>query len=848
MIKALRSGWTFIIVAFFLFLFTGQVVLASGGTVFIDANGNGTLDSGELFFSTIQDAITAASSGDTIVIGAGTYTVTTTMAISKTLNLRGDGSYPQIFFNVTADNVTFKNLEIYSPVSPNGTRSNYAITYTSGSGLFVDDVKFHDIKRALYVVGGNTFTVQNSEMSFTNREMISIGGGGTGAFTITHNWIHDSSFLGGSSSGVVIIRDNLAGGVGEISYNYIEGTRVAILYDPATANAPTSGSFLIAHNTIDNTWTSTTSYYGANILTPSYNTQGIGMYDPAGRGLNSAAITIRDNIIMNTRLYGTHYNGGATGVLHGNLPITNSLYWNNYWDAAASGETPAHYANEWSGTATNPQIAWQGGAGGDSISPNAETKTLDPLFAGGVKVTAASYYALGSGSPACSAASDGQNIGAWQGTCPQVPSVSTPTPAPSVRRPATITVVKVVINDNGRTKAIADFPLFVNGTSVASGVTGTFPSPAGVYTVSEEPDINYTRTFSGDCDVNGRLNLVPGDNKFCIITNDDIAGVPGLPNTGIVPPLMNLVKVANPLALPNGPGPVMYTYTLRNIGTIPVADVTMVGDSCSPVTLVSGDSNHDSKLDVNETWTYSCATTLDKTTTNTVTASGLADGISTVDIATATVIVGAPIIPPLIHVTKVPNPLVLSGGGGMVTYTNIVTNPGVVPLTNVRLTDDTCSSVKYISGDTNRDSKLDSAEAWTYTCSANLTQTTTNTVIAVGEANGITQRDLAIVTVVVAVPAFPNTGLPSASNSGQQVKTIAVNIGTGDRNTNVKILQQFLISQNKGPAAQALAKVGATSFFGVLTQKALAEFQVVAGIRSALGFFGPVIQAYMRAH
>ena len=56
---------------------------------------------------------------------------------------------------------------------------------------------------------------------------------------------------------------------------------------------------------------------------------------------------------------------------------------------------------------------------------------------------------------------------------------------------------------------------------------------------------------------------------------------------------------------------------------------------------------------------------------------------------------------------------------------------------------------------------LDPNETWTYTCQENLVKTTTNTVIATGEANGLTARDLAIATVVVAdiVPKLPNTGL-----------------------------------------------------------------------------------------
>ena len=384
-------------------------------------------------YSTIQDAVTAAASGDTIAIGAGTYTITATIAVSKTLTLQGDGSYPKIFFNagggatnnifsVAADNVTFRNLEIYSPTSTFGTRSNYGIYYASGIGLMVDDCNFHDVRRALYVNGGNTFTVQHSQLSAMNRNMIEIDAG-TGPFVVTKNWIHDSSYLGGSTSGVLLNRDDLGGGVGEISYNYIEGVRAAILYEPSTPTAPTSGSILIAHNTIDNTWTSTSSYYNNTILTPSYNIQGIAVYDPSGFGLSSSAITIRDNIVANTRWYGTHYEGGTTGVLSGNLPILNSIYWNNYWDAANTGAGPL--PNQWFGTAANPQIGWDG-AGTGIIAPNTATQTIDPLFIGGARTTPSSYYALGVGSPACAAASDGKNIGAWQGMCPLPPPITAP--------------------------------------------------------------------------------------------------------------------------------------------------------------------------------------------------------------------------------------------------------------------------------------------------------------------------------------------------------------------------------------------------------------------------------------
>jgi uncharacterized repeat protein (TIGR01451 family) len=354
-------------------------------------------------------------------------------------------------------------------------------------------------------------------------------------------------------------------------------------------------------------------------------------------------------------------------------------------------------------------------------------------------------------------------------TCATPTPTPTPTPISSVSRTGTVNVVKNVINDSGGTKVVSNFPLFVNDTPVTSGVTVTFPAPGPVFTVTETGNSGYTTTFSGDCDTNGQFNLSGGDNKFCIVTNNDI-GAP-LP---VVPPLIDVVKVPNPLALPSGPGPVTYTYTLTNTGTVPVTNVTMVGDTCSPIVRVSGDANGDNKLDVSETWIHTCSTTLSETHTNIVTTTGWANGISAVDIATATVIVGAPITPPLIHVTKVPNPLALLSGGGVVTYTNKVTNPGTVALSNVRLTDDKCAVVSYVSGDANSDSKLDSTETWTYTCSMNLTQTTTNTVIAAGDANGLTARDIAVATVVVAVPSLPSTGVaPDQNNTPWNIIVLA---------------------------------------------------------------------------
>jgi len=84
-------------------------------------------------------------------------------------------------------------------------------------------------------------------------------------------------------------------------------------------------------------------------------------------------------------------------------------------------------------------------------------------------------------------------------------------------------VTKVVINDNGRTNVISDFPLAVGSTTVISGTSNSFAS--GDYEVSEITNSNYTKSFSGDCDSNGSITLYPGINMACTITNNDIAEV-----------------------------------------------------------------------------------------------------------------------------------------------------------------------------------------------------------------------------------------------------------------------------------------------------------------------------------
>ncbi len=239
-------------------------------------------------------------------------------------------------------------------------------------------------------------------------------------------------------------------------------------------------------------------------------------------------------------------------------------------------------------------------------------------------------------------------------------------------------------------------------------------------------------------------------------------------------PLIDVIKIPSPLALPQGAGPVTYTYTVKNIGKVPMIGIGVKDNLCSPITYVSGNGVNNppttnSSLDIGKSWIFSCTKTVSKTETNTATAHGQAGGWDTYHTTNATVVVGASTVPPLIHVVKIPDVSLLPVGGGAVTYTYTVTNPGTVPLSDVSITDNKCTGlptrISGHPGDVNHNDLLDPGEIWTFTCQTNLTQTTTNVGTAEGDANGLTAIDFAQATVAVLTPSLPNTGFGPMSTA-----------------------------------------------------------------------------------
>ncbi len=125
------------------------------------------------------------------------------------------------------------------------------------------------------------------------------------------------------------------------------------------------------------------------------------------------------------------------------------------------------------------------------------------------------------------------------------------------------------------------------------------------------------RAFAYTAEVTLLGNTISGPT--CTVSTPTPTSGSGAP----VPPLINLRKVPHPLALPAGPGPVTYGYTVTNPGRIPITNVTLTDDKCANVIYISGDNDSNGQLDVFETWKYTCATTLTETTVNYATVRGL---------------------------------------------------------------------------------------------------------------------------------------------------------------------------------------------------------------------------------
>lgn len=233
---------------------------------------------------------------------------------------------------------------------------------------------------------------------------------------------------------------------------------------------------------------------------------------------------------------------------------------------------------------------------------------------------------------------------------------------------------KTVTNDNSGTALASAWTLTATGTGGSpTNLSGTTPVDSDVtfsdatfqadtYTLAESggPSGYTASTYSctkngGSAVVSNSITLVDGDSAICTITNDDT----GLPVSAATASsdedsdededdvAIKVTKTADPSALYSGPGSVTYTYQVTNEGDVPLRHVSVKDNKCSPVTFVSGDSNNNSRLGVDEKWIFTCTKTVSQTETNKATARGSAseNGEFVHDTDKATVAVSVPGFP-----------------------------------------------------------------------------------------------------------------------------------------------------------------------------------------------------------
>jgi uncharacterized repeat protein (TIGR01451 family) len=153
-----------------------------------------------------------------------------------------------------------------------------------------------------------------------------------------------------------------------------------------------------------------------------------------------------------------------------------------------------------------------------------------------------------------------------------------------------LTVIKHVVNDNGGTKAAADFTLTVSGTSPSPA---SFPgSEAGTdvtlqpgpYAVNEAAVSGYSTTKSASCA--GSLAHF-GDTATCIVTNDDQAAPPPPPPPLRAPEIdLAITKADSPDPVSVG-GLLTYTLTVTNTKGDTASNVVVTDSLPSAVAFVS---------------------------------------------------------------------------------------------------------------------------------------------------------------------------------------------------------------------------------------------------------------------
>lgn len=612
--------------------------------------GSGALDcdgTGFTTFSTIQAAVSAANSGETINVCPGTYTEVGQVVIDKNLSIVGASAATVTLMTLTDTTNAGADTDAWVLVSPGNTFNISQVTLDgtgrtirdairfNGSGS-VNGVAFQNIGynpsinyRGAGVHNASTGNVDITDSTFTNmgRNGVIYNAGGTGIAsgnTYTGkgpgNWL-DYAFDIEYGSNVTISNNQVSNNLGVASVDSSTSAAISV-WDDAGTQAVINGNTL-TNNTagIAVAVASGASDPIVTIGTGNVITGGdVGLDIQSGGAFGSPTVNVT----------GTTFSGNATGlkVVAGmsvsNMTVNRNTFTGNTSGADNGGTDTLNATCNWWGNASGPGPVGPGS--GDTVSANVNfsswlttsdltgpcngpltvltlqkvvaidnggtavdtdwtlsaSSTSDTTTISGAEgdaavtnatVTPGSYDLSESGGPSGYTASSWVCTGGTQlgNTITLATGESATCVITNDDVEPSLTLQKVVVNDNGGSATMADWTVTATGPTGFSGsgpiVANGVSFDAGSYDLSESGPAGYTASawvcIGGSQTDGDTIVIAPGQNVLCTITNNDNP-------SPIPPPPAN--ACATPLVAPAG-------YTLLNgtkaSDTVTIAPFTM---------------------------------------------------------------------------------------------------------------------------------------------------------------------------------------------------------------------------------------------------------------------------------
>jgi hypothetical protein len=374
----------------------------------LDDSGDGT--SWATAKKTVQAGVDVADVGGTVIVRDGIYTQTATLNISKSLTLQAENAAnrPKIELintsyaygiSVNASSVVLENLWLLQ----NGTASESAmITVPKKSNPWPQpaDFQYSDITISGCLVEGGRrgflgtvedLTVQGSEFKNNYRDSLYLDG----VKGVTD--IHDNHFSGGTATKKAIIVENTSDGpysVGSINVvsNTCYGKGNFFLFNN-WPNESDQVELNIAHNSVDGTGSSAIVLYAAGASETIFD--------------KLDGIDIRDNAVSNAGKLAVYvdyeYYTGSDVPADGAILVDHNL---GYQNTVGEGDT--------ADPSENCGFSVEAPAGTTlAMFDFIDNLDGDPLWADPTHADNNFEFLLGS--PLNYAASDGTNIGYWQG-------------------------------------------------------------------------------------------------------------------------------------------------------------------------------------------------------------------------------------------------------------------------------------------------------------------------------------------------------------------------------------------------------------------------------------------------